>query len=71
MTEHNRLTFRVTVGVCVCVCGGGGGGVMVIIVPPPVKGIIVLDSEVSTLKTVMFPKILFLKADNETCDTLY
>lgn len=57
MTEHNRLTFTVTtVGV-----GGGEGG----------RGITVLDSEVSTLKTVMFPKILFLKADIETCDTLY
>lgn len=57
MTEHNRLTFTVTtVGV-----GGGEGG----------RGITVLDSEVSTLKTVMFPKILFLKADIETRDTLY
>lgn len=64
VTKHNRLTFAVTT-----TNGGGGGrgggglgrG----------RGITVLDSEVSTLKTVMFPNLLFLKVDIETCDTLY
>ena len=47
----------------VVVEGGGGLG--------RGRGITVLDSEVSTLKTVMFPNLLFLKVDIETCDTLY